>query len=264
MSKIGERFSNGIIKENPIFIMTLGMCPTLAVTTSAINGLGMGLSTLLVLACSNLIISILRKFIPEAVRIPSYIVLIATLVTIVQFLLQGFVPDLYDSLGVYIPLIVVNCILLGRAESYAAKNGPVSSFFDGIGMGLGFTMALTIIGIVREFLGSGTFFGQGATAVFKIPSSVGGFEPCSIFVLAPGAFFVLAIIVAVMNGLKKKKGMSPAEVPDYTGEGGCTACEVESCAVKPSAPKASVAEDKKEDTVKESVKTAEEVKEEED
>lgn len=152
-----ERLYNGIIKENPTLVLILGMCPTLAVTTSAINGAGMGLSTTVVLMFSNMIISILRNFIPDRVRIPGYIVIIASLVTVVQFLLQGYVPALNDALGVYIPLIVVNCIILD-AESYASKNGPVSSFFDGLGMGLGFTVSLTILGAFRELLGAGTIF----------------------------------------------------------------------------------------------------------
>ena len=144
-----ERLYNGIIKENPTFVLMLGMCPTLAVTTSAKNGFGMGMTTMVILALSNLMISMLRKMIPDSVRMPAYIVVVASFVTIVQFLLQGFIPSLYDSLGIYIPLIVVNCIILGRAEAYASKNGPVSSLFDGIGMGLGFTVGLTSIGIVR-------------------------------------------------------------------------------------------------------------------
>ena len=147
-----ERLYNGIIKENPTFVLMLGMCPTLAVTTSAKNGFGMGMTTMVILALSNLMISMLRKMIPDSVRMPAYIVVVASFVTIVQFLLQGFIPSLYDSLGIYIPLIVVNCIILGRAEAYASKNGPVSSLFDGIGMGLGFTVGLTSIGIVREMI----------------------------------------------------------------------------------------------------------------
>ena len=182
--KILERFSNGIIKENPILVGMLGICSTLAVTTSAINGLGMGASTLIVLALSNLIISLLRNFIPNSVRIPGYIVIVASLVTIIQFFMQGFVPDLYESLGIFIPLIVVNCIILGRAESYAAKNGPLLSFFDGIGVGIGFTITLTILGAIREFLGSGTVFSTGSTELFKLPEGT-WYEPASIFVLAP-------------------------------------------------------------------------------
>ena len=191
MNKCVERLTNGIIKENPTFVLLLGMCPTLAVTTSAMNGLGMGLSTTLVLVFSNLIISLLRKIIPDKVRVPAFIVVVASLVTIVQFLLQGFVPSLYASLGIYIPLIVVNCIILGRAESYASKNPIVPSIFDGIGMGLGFTIALTIIGLLRELLGAGSAFG-----VQVLPDSV---QPIAIFVKAPGAFLIIAINIAVMN-----------------------------------------------------------------
>ena len=154
-----ERLYNGIIKENPTFVLMLGMCPTLAVTTSAMNGLGMGLTTMVILAMSNMMISMLRKVIPDGVRMPAYIVVVASFVTIVQFLLQGYIPDLYKSLGLYIPLIVVNCIILGRAEAYASKNTVLSSLFDGIGMGLGFTLGLTSIGIVREFIGSGSILG---------------------------------------------------------------------------------------------------------
>ena len=155
-----ERLYNGIIKENPTFVLMLGMCPTLAITTSATNGIGMGLTTTVILAASNLMISLLRNFIPDRVRMPAFIVVVASFVTVVQLLLQGFIPSLYDSLGIYIPLIVVNCIILGRAESFAAKNGPINSFFDGLGMGLGFTVALTILGAFRELLGAGQIFGM--------------------------------------------------------------------------------------------------------
>ena len=185
--------TKGIIKENPTFVMMLGMCPTLAVTSSAINGLGMGLSTTVVLILSNMLISALRKIIPDKVRIPAFIVVVASFVTIVQLLLQAYIPFLYSALGVYIPLIVVNCIILGRAEAYASKNPVVASAFDGIGMGLGFTLGLTLIGICREILGSGAVFG------FKfIPD---GFQ-ISIFVMAPGAFFVLAALTALQNRMK--------------------------------------------------------------
>mgnify|MGYP000287880893 CR=1 FL=1 len=193
-----ERLYNGIIKENPTFVLMLGMCPTLAVTTSAKNGFGMGMTTMVILALSNLMISMLRKMIPDSVRMPAYIVVVASFVTIVQFLLQGFIPSLYDSLGIYIPLIVVNCIILGRAEAYASKNGPISSLFDGIGMGLGFTVGLTSIGIVRELIGSGKIFGM---TVFN-----GG---ATIFILAPGAFFVLAMLVALQNRVKNAKKILP-------------------------------------------------------
>ena len=152
----GERLYNGIVKENPTFVLMLGMCPTLAITTSATNGIGMGLTTMVILAASNLMISLLRNFIPDRVRMPAYIVVVASFVTVVQLLLQGFIPALYSALGIYIPLIVVNCIILGRAEAYASKNKPIASLFDGIGMGLGFTVSITCIGAVRELIGAGT------------------------------------------------------------------------------------------------------------
>lgn len=196
MNKYTERLYNGLIKENPTFVLMLGMCPTLAVTTSAINGIGMGLSTTVVLVLSNMLISMLRKIIPDSVRMPAFIVVVASFVTIVQFLMEGFVPSLYDSLGIYIPLIVVNCIILGRAESYASKNPVLPSMFDGLGMGLGFTVGLTCIGIVRELLGSGKIFD-----IQILPSS---YEPITIFILAPGAFFVLACLTALQNVAKKK------------------------------------------------------------
>lgn len=156
MNKCVERIYNGLIKENPTFVLTLGMCPTLAVTTSAINGIGMGLSSTVVLVMSNLLISLLRKVIPDGVRMPAFIVIVASFVTVVQFLMQGYLPSLYDSLGIYIPLIVVNCIILGRAEAYASKNPAIPSAFDGLGMGLGFTCAITILGAIRELIGAGT------------------------------------------------------------------------------------------------------------
>ena len=194
MNKYVERISNGIFKENPTFVLMLGMCPTLAVTTSAVNGLGMGLSTTAVLVFSNLIISALRKIIPDRVRIPAFIVIVASLVTIVQLLMQGYVPSLYSSLGIYIPLIVVNCIVLGRAEAFAAKNNPLASMFDGIGMGFGFTIALTLLGAVREFLGTGKIFN-----LTILPEEYG----MLIFVLAPGAFIALGYLIAIINSLKK-------------------------------------------------------------
>lgn len=197
MNKSVERLYNGIVKENPTFVLMLGMCPTLAVTTSAINGAGMGLTTTVILVLSNMMISALRKVIPDRVRIPAYIVIVATFVTVVQFLLQAYIPTLNDALGIYIPLIVVNCIILGRAESYASKNGVILSMFDGIGMGLGFTVGLTLIGIFRELLGNGTIFNCSV-----MPSV---YEPITIFVLAPGAFFVLAFLVAVQNRVRNKK-----------------------------------------------------------
>jgi len=208
-----ERLYNGIIKENPTFVLMLGMCPTLAVTTSAMNGLGMGLTTAVILTASNMMISMLRKVIPDSVRMPAYIVVVASFVTIVEFLLQGFIPSLYASLGIYIPLIVVNCIILGRAESYASKNGIIASVFDGIGMGLGFTVGLTLIGLVRELVGAGQIFG------FQVmPNS---YEPLTIFILAPGAFFVLALLVAVQNKFKIGSARVNAD--------GTTACSKDSC-----------------------------------
>ena len=187
---------NGVIKENPALILMLGMCPTLAVTTSATNGFGMGVSTMAVLVFSNLLISLLRKIIPDAVRLPAFIVVVASLVTIVEMITQAYIPALYESLGLYIPLIVVNCIILGRAEAFASKNGPVASIFDGIGMGLGFTIALVIIGFLREFIGSGAAFG-----IQILPESYPGI---GIFTNAPGAFMVMAFVVAVMNKLNIK------------------------------------------------------------
>ena len=215
MNKCTERLYNGLVKENPTFVLMLGMCPTLAVTTSAINGVGMGLSTTVVLIMSNMLISMLRKIIPDSVRMPAFIVIVASFVTIVQFLMEGFVPSLYDSLGLYIPLIVVNCIILGRAESYASKNPVIPSIFDGIGMGLGFTVGLTSIGIVRELIGSGKIFNMQI-----LPDS---YEPFTIFILAPGAFFVLAMLAALQNKFKigaAKRGIDPSE-----GCGCCAGCD---------------------------------------
>lgn len=222
MNKAGERLFNGVIKENPTFVLMLGMCPTLAVTSSAINGLGMGLTTAVVLALSNLIISLLRKVIPSRVRIPAFIIVIASFVTIVQLLLEAYLPDLNDALGVYIPLIVVNCIILGRAEAYAYSNPPLASLFDGIGMGLGFSVALTAIGAVRELLGSGKIFGID----LGLP-----FEPIGIFVLAPGAFFVLAALTALQNYIKirgEKKGKDMSKVQSGCNED-CLNCGEEGC-----------------------------------
>ncbi len=228
MNKSFERLYNGIIKENPTFVLTLGMCPTLAVTTSAMNGLGMGLTTAAVLALSNLFISALRKVIPDKVRIPAFIVIVASFVTMVQLLLEAFIPSLNAALGIYIPLIVVNCIILGRAESYAYHNPVIPSFFDGVGMGLGFTVALTLLGIFREFIGSGTFFGM---RVF--PEEYG----VTIFVLAPGAFFVLAVLVAVQNFIKDKLAAKGRDV-SRIGSGcasGCAGCAQASACGKPRA-----------------------------
>ena len=201
-----ERLYNGIIGENPTFALMLGMCPTLAVTTSGINGIGMGLTTTVILTMSNMLISILRKALPDKVRMPAFIVVVASFVTIVQFLLQGFLPSLNAALGIYIPLIVVNCIILGRAESYASKNKVIPSIFDGIGMGLGFTLSITLLGLLREFLGAGTLF--NVDILGKV-----GYEPITIFILAPGAFLVLAFMAAFQNKFNlgaAKRGIDPS------------------------------------------------------
>ncbi len=189
---------NGIIDENPTFVQVIGMCPTLAVTSSAINGLGMGLSTLAVLACSNLVISLIRKFVPDEARIPCYVVVIASFVTIVEMLLNAYAPEsLVKALGVYIPLIVVNCIILARAEAFAGKNGPIASLFDGIGMGLGFTFALFVLGAVREFLGNGSLLGYTI-----LPEA---FPRTLVMILPPGAFLTLAFLMVIVNKLRSGK-----------------------------------------------------------
>ena len=225
MNKCTERVYNGLIKENPTFVLMLGMCPTLAVTTSAINGLGMGLSTTVVLVLSNMLISMLRKVIPDSVRMPAFIVVVASFVTIVQFLLEGFVPSLYDSLGLYIPLIVVNCIILGRAESYASKNPVLPSIFDGIGMGLGFTFGLTCIAIVREFIGTGAIFGVQILPLADAAAGKGGYVPVTIFILPAGAFLVLAFLVAGMNKLKKRAAQKGKKIAEPQGCGtDCASC----------------------------------------
>ena len=217
MKAYWERIYNGIIKENPAFILMLGMCPTLAVTTSAINGLGMGLSSLVVLAISNVVISLLRKVIPDEVRLPAFIVVVASFVTVVELLMEAYLESLYASLGIYIPLIVVNCIILGRAEAYASKNPPLLSLFDGLGMGLGFTIALVIVGSIRELLGAGSIFG------FSLP---GNFEPIAFFVRAPGAFLVLAVVVAIMNAVGIKNRANKA----VEGcDGCCASCASSGC-----------------------------------
>lgn len=216
-----ERLYNGIVKENPTFILMLGMCPTLAVTTSAFNGLGMGLSTMAVLVVSNLIISALRNVIPDRVRIPAYIVIVASLVTVVQLLIQAYIPALYDALGIYIPLIVVNCIILGRAEAYASKNPPLLAAFDGIGMGLGFTLGLTCIAVFRELLGAGTVFG-----ITIIPETY----KISIFGLAPGAFFVLAGLTALQNKFKMPSATNGSAPESVLACGGnCMQCTGSAC-----------------------------------
>ena len=193
MNKYVERLYNGVIKENPTLVLMLGMCPTLAVSTRASNGIGMGLSTLAVLVLSNLVISLLRKLIPDQVRLPAYIVIVASLVTVTELLIQAYLPAVYEALGIYIPLIVVNCIILGRAEAYANKHTPMLSVMDGLGMGLGFTVALTLAGLLREVLGNGTAFG-----IQVLPSTV---EPIGIFIQPPGAFLVIAAIIAIQNAI---------------------------------------------------------------
>lgn len=185
---------NGIVKENPTFVLLLGMCPTLGTTSSAINGMGMGVATMAVLICSNFMISLIKNLVPDMVRIPAYVVVIASLVTILQMVMQAFVPGLYATLGLFIPLIVVNCIILGRAEAFAAKNSPIPSVFDGLGIGLGFTIALTLLGSVRELLGTGKIFGLDI-----FPENYG----MLIFVLAPGAFLALGYLIAIVNKFKK-------------------------------------------------------------
>ncbi|MDC7300819.1 electron transport complex subunit RsxE [Agathobacter ruminis] len=277
MNKYLERLYNGIIKENPTFVLMLGMCPTLAVTSSAINGLGMGLSTTVVLVLSNLLISLFRKVIPNGVRMPAFIVVVASLVTIVQFMLQAYLPSLSNALGVYIPLIVVNCIILGRAESYASKNPPVESIFDGLGMGLGFTFGLTCIGLIREILGAATAFSVNLAslstaisvcmlvaglicivligylimkhvspgkifletlaiilALAGLIAVLGGYyKPITIFIMAPGAFLVLAVLVVVMNLVREhmKEQGEPLAEPAGCFAGSCANCaQAKACA----------------------------------
>lgn len=210
-----KQFVNGLLKENPTFVLMLGMCPTMAVTTQAVYGFGMGISTTVVLVLSNMMISALRNVIPDKVRIPAFIGIIASFVTIVQLLLHAFIPSLYAALGLYIPLIVVNCIILGRAESFASKNKILPSFFDGLGMGLGFTVALTIIGLIREILGAGTFFGVNIPVICE--------NPIRIFVLAPGAFFVLGILTAIQNHVKIKGEAKGRDVSKIQS-GACLDC----------------------------------------
>lgn len=195
--KFREIFKNGLIEENPTFVQLLGMCPTLAVTTSVSNSIGMGLSATFVLMCSNFVISLVRKFIPGKIRIASYVVIIATFVSVIEMLLKAFLPALSESLGIFVPLIVVNCIILARAESFAAKNAPIPSALDGISMGLGFTGALTIVGAIREIIGNGTFLGISLFGA--------SYEPALIFILPPGAFLVLGIVIAVINIISDKK-----------------------------------------------------------
>ena len=200
MNKLIKVFKDGMVENNPIFVQFLGMCPTLAVTTSAINGLGMGLSAMAVLVFSNLVISLLRKYIPQKIRIAAYIVIIAGFVTVIDLLLQAYLPDLSEALGAFIPLIVVNCIILARAESFASKNGPLLSIADGFGIGAGFTVALVVIASVREILGNGSIFG-----INILGSS---YQPVTMAVLAPGAFIILGLLLGGINLYKMKKGGS--------------------------------------------------------
>ena len=212
MNKYLERLYNGIIKENPTLVLMLGMCPTLAVSTAAINGIGMGLSTTAVLILSNFVISVLRRVIPNEVRLPAYIVIVASLVTVTELLIEAYLPSVYEALGIYIPLIVVNCIILGRAEAYANKNTPGLAVMDGIGMGLGFTIALTLAGLVRELLGAGTAFGY---TVFPKEYAVG------ILIQPPGAFLVIALFIIIMNaiGIKTRQ----RQLVENDGCDGCCA-----------------------------------------
>ena len=208
--------TNGIIKENPVLVLILGTCPTLAVTTLAVNGVGMGLAATFVLVCSNIVISLLKNVIPDKVRIPCYIVIIAGFVTILSSLMEAFLPDLYASLGLFLQLIVVNCIILGRAEMFASKHGVLATALDGIGMGLGFTLALLIMGSIREILGAGTWFG--------IPLTVNLFSPISIFILAPGGFLVYGLVIAAVNKLTKGKAIKKKEFGCSGCAGGCNGC----------------------------------------
>ncbi len=220
-NKYISAFTNGLVKENPVLRLVLGTCPTLAITTAAINGIGMGVSATIVLICSNVVISLLRNIIPDKVRIPAFITIIAGFVSVVQMLVKAFLPAIDQSLGIYLPLIVVNCIILGRAEMFASKNAPVLSALDGLGMGVGFTAVLTLMGGIRELLGAGTLFSFPITANF--------IDPMVIFLLPPGGFFVFGILVAVSNALAKKAGKKPVE---HLGCGNCPSksfCNREEC-----------------------------------
>ena len=190
-------FINGVLNENPTFRLVLGTCPTLAVTTSAINGIGMGLAATFVLVCSNIVVSCVRKLIPDKARIPAFIVIIATFVTIVQMVMQAFLPSLYDALGLFIPLIVVNCIILARAEAFASKNGPIISAVDGLGMGLGFTCSITLIGIIRELIGNGTVFGISLLGA--------SYQPMLLLVLAPGGFITYGLVLGIINAITARR-----------------------------------------------------------
>ena len=268
-----ERFFNGLVVENPTLVLMIGMCPTLAVTTCAINGLSMGLATTFVLALSNLVISLLRKVIPDTVRIPAFIVVIASFVTLVDLLMQAFVPSLYEALGVYIPLIVVNCIIFGRAESYASKHGAVPALFDGLGMGLGFTCSITIIGLVRELIGAGTAFniqllGEGTIVPGPVGTFFGMYTPVSIFVLQAGAFLVLGTLMANMNRINRKRAEKGKDVSKYKS-GGCMNVDMEIPSKKEdkkeeASKSESVKEDKAEDEKDDEADEKDEEKEEDD
>ena len=203
-------FTNGLIKETPVLRLVLGTCPTLAVTTAAINGIGMGLAATMVLICSNIVISLLRNIIPDKVRIPAYITIIAGFVSVVQMLVKAFLPDIDKALGIYLPLIVVNCIILARAEMFASKNSVLPSVLDGLGMGIGFTAVLTLMGAIRELLGAGT--------IFSLPITANFISPMIVFLLPPGGFFVFGMLVALSNALAKKAGKKPVE---HLGCEGC-------------------------------------------
>ncbi len=215
--------SNGLIKENPVLRLVLGTCPTLAVTTAAINGIGMGIAATVVLVCSNLVISLLRNIIPDKVRIPAFITVIAGFVSVVQMLVKAFLPSIDKALGIFLPLIVVNCIILARAEMFASKNGPVLSILDGLGMGIGFTAVLTLMGAIRELLGAGT--------IFSLPITAGFIDPMIVFLLPPGGFFVFGILVAISNAIAKKQGKKPVE------HLGCANCPSRSICAKASCEK---------------------------
>lgn len=220
-NKYFSAFTNGLVKENPVLRLVLGTCPTLAITTAAINGIGMGVAATLVLICSNVVISLLRNIIPDKVRIPAFITIIAGFVTVVQMLVKAFLPDIDKSLGIYLPLIVVNCIILGRAEMFASKNAPLISAIDGLGMGIGFTAILTLMGAIRELLGAGMIFGMTVTA--------NSIAPMTIFLLPPGGFFVFGMLVAASNALAKKSGKKPVE---HLGCDSCPSksfCQKEEC-----------------------------------
>lgn len=230
-TSLGKEFTKGLMKENPVLRLVLGTCPTLATSTSVVNALGMGISVLIVLVCSNIVISALRKVIPSKVRIPAYIVIIASFVTIVQMIVKAFVPALDSALGVFLPLIVVNCIILGRAEAFAGKNSVIASAVDGLGMGVGFTMAVCCMASVREILGAGTFLSGAQNLLVLFGDNVlGGFDgftlipdggvisPMTIFILAPGGFFTFGILMACANRIAEKKGKPKAEL------GGCQSC----------------------------------------